>query len=61
MLDNFEEGQLDTFKENIQKFLDAGINCLSGSYNLVFIVIKTAISTKLQILQVKYILYRNLI
>ena len=53
MLDNFEEGQLDTFKENVQKFLDAGIHCLSGSYNLVFIVIKTAISTKLQILQVK--------
>merc|ERR1712227_1006183 len=51
MLDNFEDGQLDTFKENVQKFLDAGINCLSGSYNLVFIVIKTAISTKLQILQ----------
>ena len=53
MLDNFEDGQLETFKENIQNFLDAGVKCLSGSYNLVFIVIKTAISIKLQILQVE--------
>ena len=42
------------FENDLQVFLDNGIRCLSGSFKLIFIVIRTVIITQLKIYQVIY-------
>ena len=40
------------YEDDLQPFLDFGIRCLSGSFELIFIVIRTTFTIALQIQQV---------
>ena len=52
MLGTFGIEDYEMLVELLLEYLSVGINCLSGSFRIVFIVIRTAISIKLEILQV---------
>lgn len=47
-----DENYWSEFENDLQVFLDNGIRCLSGSFRLIFIVIRTIIITTLKIYQV---------
>lgn len=54
-----DENYWSNFEKDLQVFLESGIRCLSGSFNLIFIVIKTIIIATLKIQQVSQSLGPN--
>ena len=59
----FGAEDFDSLVSQLMEYLDAGIYCISGSFELIFIVIRTVITIKIQFFQVKlydYKIYREI-
>ena len=48
----FGAEDFDSLVSQLMEYLDAGIYCISGSFELIFIVIRTVITIKIQFFQV---------
>ena len=50
--DGFSDEYEEKFFQSLQNYLDAGIGCLSGSFQLIIIVVQRSLSIRVQTLQV---------